>query len=78
MIINKALLALAMGLALNETQTKGVRMLHDNRLQERGEERELWGRKVKDMTREELIIFIGYLDEEVERLNTLALRLGWS
>jgi hypothetical protein len=76
---NKAALNLGLmpmtgvGVILNgvELKTTRVKMLHDNRLQERGEEGELWGRKVKDMTREELVIFIGYLDEELTRTRLL-------
>ena len=49
-------------------------MIHDNRLQERGEACELWGRLAKDMTREELLVFVGFLDEllEVERAEKAA------
>ena len=35
----------------------------DQSYRERGEMCELWGRKTTDMTREELLEFIGFLDE---------------
>jgi hypothetical protein len=61
------------GVMLNgvELKTMRVKMLHDNRLQERGERATLWGRKTKDMTREELLITVGFLDEELERVTKL-------
>lgn len=45
--------------------------IHDNRLYERGLRCVLWGRKAEDMTRDELVTFVGYLDEmlEAERLD---------